>query len=147
MFPSHDRFRSDMTAEEVMHGLMKLKDSQAKSQFLQYIGFEGSAIPSLVSSSKDIPLYEQLADADDFASTPVIAKSCSARVISELLQLTSANSGLDSVEEGSELMHVLRAHFVALLADEMNVVSALYNAQDERLGVRLPKVTISLSGS
>jgi len=141
------QFRSDVTAEEIMSALMKLPDTQTRSQFLQFVGFTGSRIPELLASAKDIPLYEQLSDADEYSSTPQIAKSCSAKHVGEMLALTSTNTGLYLVDEGSELMHVLRAHFVALLADEMNVAHALYDARDERIAVRLPRVTITSSGT
>jgi hypothetical protein len=139
---SPGEFRLDMTAEEVMKGLMKYHNDSSRRAYLKYIGFTGERINIILSNINDIPLYQQLSLADEFSSLPNLAKSCGSNVVKQLIQLVSANSGIQYMEAGSELEHVINAHFVALLADEINVAHSLFGGTDDPVVVRLPRVTI-----
>jgi len=133
-------FRIDLTGEEVMDKLKTIKSD--RKEFLRLVGFKEEKVKALESLVSSIPLYEDISEAKEFASVPEIVKSCGRSVIDTLLQRSSPK--FNQILSGdTNVSNVVRAHFVALLADELNVACTLFRSQGkQRRFIRIPKIDL-----
>jgi len=135
-------FRKDITAEEVMQALRRTP-AEHHSELLAYIGFKDTEIAKAIGEVRRIPLYQDMADASEYASVPDVVKSCSSVNMMAILSLTSPVSSAE-LAGMPDVSRVVLTHLVSLLADEMNVVCALSGLDgDKHNFIRLPTVTIS----
>lgn len=122
---------------------LKRTNSANHRKLLRLIGFTDDEIEHAISNVRNIPLYEDVAEAQEYASTPEIVKSCSSEVVHELLIETS-NAAVAQIRNKREVYDVILSHTVALLADELNVVCTLHEPGENAYQfIRIPQVTIN----
>jgi hypothetical protein len=139
---SPGRFRKDITAEEVMEAV-KHTPPALHRELLTLIGFSDGETESAMGNIANIPLYQDIAKADDYASMPDIAKSCSSTVMRTILQTTSS-AAMAEITSLQDIQSVILSHSVSLLADELNVVCTLQETGSGGYNfIRLPTVSIS----
>lgn len=138
---SPSRFRNDLTAEQVMDELKRMP-SQYYYPFLSLVGFDEQSANQIVQMIPNIPFFEDVADANEYASAPEVVKSCASFVIKQLISEVSPGARAH-LEVDSDISTVLLSHYVALIADELNVACSLSSLKkDVRCFIRLPTITL-----
>jgi len=145
-------FRVDITAEGVIDAIKLIRRNNKNVgssgndvyNALLFMGFTPSEAGKLATQSKNLSLYETIADADEFASSPDIVKSCCAVNIEAIMEVMSPTSSeiLKSQNDGIAFS-LVKAQIASLLVDELNMMCSmpLMPGQTHRF-IRLPTFTV-----
>jgi hypothetical protein len=145
--PSH--FRRDLMPEHVMAGIERVRKSKGNiREYLKFIGFtsdgDNNEIDMIIQNVDKMNLYKDLSAADEYSSVFNMMKSCSTRVIVDILSRTSPSfhALLTSIED--DVSGVVLTHYIGLLGDELNVAcTQLGTSGDAQNFIRIPVVSIS----
>jgi hypothetical protein len=140
-------FRHELTPEQIVNLLQKLKKDNHRQALLRHMGYTPDETAEVLSHLKNVSLYEDLADASDYASVPDVVKSCPGDRMIDIIRIVSprASNVLSSaMMAGNDLSNIVLTHYIALVTDELNVMCSLYNSTRERQTyIRLPTVSIT----
>jgi hypothetical protein len=140
-------FRHELTPEQIVNLLQKLKKDNHRQALLRHMGYTPDETAEVLSHLKNVSLYEDLADASDYASVPDVVKSCPGDRMIDIIRIVSpraSNVLSSSMMAGNDLSNIVLTHYIALVTDELNVMCSLYNSTRERQTyIRLPTVSIT----
>jgi hypothetical protein len=129
--PSH--FRPDMTADEVINAVRGAPDGGAQD-VLSVIGFSREEIVTLLPHVREIGIYNDLAQVNEYTGLDEILQSIDVSVIRELIQFTAPET-INIIDP--HVQRVMFTQYISLLVDEFNMVSYLMTAWED-LEVRIP---------
>ena len=144
--PSH--FRKDLMPEHVMEGIKRVQRVGGNvREYLKFVGFKSEGdvneIDSILQNVQRINLYKDLAAADEYSSVFNAMKSCSTRVMIDILSRTSPSFYTLFTSIDDEVSGVALTHYIGLLGDELNVACTQPGSGDDaRNFIRIPRVII-----
>jgi hypothetical protein len=142
---SPDRFRKDMTKEEVIAIVKKTRyDQVARDEMLALIGFNQREIGAMETQILNIESFEDVEEAAEYSSIPEVMKCLSAYRIQLILMqcFPEFYQGYFSNATPS-LRTMIFSHFLALISDEMNVCTSLGGTPtNPNKYIRIPAIEI-----
>uniref|UniRef100_A0A2V0R9T8 RdRp n=1 Tax=viral metagenome TaxID=1070528 RepID=A0A2V0R9T8_9ZZZZ len=140
---SPDRFRVDMTKEEVINMIKLTKHDHSLAQdMLLFIGFKTDECERILSNIDLLSQMEEIEDTAEYSSIPDVLKCVSITRISEILMTTSPNASVIS-DLPPTIKKTLYTHYLALMSDEINVACSLRgDAGTGAKYIRLPAIDV-----
>uniref|UniRef100_A0A2V0RI89 RdRp n=1 Tax=viral metagenome TaxID=1070528 RepID=A0A2V0RI89_9ZZZZ len=142
---SPDRFRKDITKEEVIAIVKKTRyDQVARDEMLSLIGFNEREIGAMESQILNIESFEDVEEAAEYSSIPEVMKCLSSYRIQIIMMRCFPNfAGGYFASAPPSLRTMIFSHFLALISDEMNVCTSLGGTPtNPNRYIRIPAIDI-----